>query len=407
MAEDYVWIPWDSIVEYCEHVKPIRDVIPEFYLSLSPSQPEGGHWQLSEPTVDNKVYSLETDITPVQSGTGDPSPDNVRPISGWSEVKVTRTGKNLIAVDDYSVSLNNGYYYDKNTAYKPKGSIDYALSLNIVDVQTPFIVAAGLRENESGIYNRDISQTVFQAAGRVEKSFASPSSDVLQSYPYFSYRAPRYGYPTTTSADISNVQLEIGTTATSYEPYQGTDYTIPLGQTVYGGKLNVTTGELTVTHGRIKSNDWTAYAHSNGYTAYSLSGVSKSATRNDGIVSNALSDFGSFSSATMDKNIIQLPRNNDMAYLALKDDSAITAADIEVVYELATPYTIQLTPTEVTLLLGTNNIWSDTGENTHILTADDEQTGAIVTVYGKTLWMRNHIFYKDGSDEYTTPVRIG
>ena len=34
----------------------------------------------------------------------------------------------------------------------------------------------------------------------------------------------------------------------------------------------------------------------------------------------------------------------------------------EVVYTLATPQTYQLTPTEVDLLLGTNNVWTDSGE---------------------------------------------
>ena len=34
------------------------------------------------------LKSLSIAIEPVQSGSGDPSPDNVRPISGWTEVKV-------------------------------------------------------------------------------------------------------------------------------------------------------------------------------------------------------------------------------------------------------------------------------------------------------------------------------
>ena len=37
-------------------------------------------------------------IEPVQAGSGDPSPDNVRPITGWTGAKVTRTGKNLLNI---------------------------------------------------------------------------------------------------------------------------------------------------------------------------------------------------------------------------------------------------------------------------------------------------------------------
>ena len=41
------------------------------------------------------VKKLTVTITPTQSGSGDPSPSNVRPISGVSSVSVTRTGENV------------------------------------------------------------------------------------------------------------------------------------------------------------------------------------------------------------------------------------------------------------------------------------------------------------------------
>ena len=43
-------------------------------------------------------YPLEvrSGIEPVQSGSGDPSPSNVRPITGWTGATLTRCGKNLI-----------------------------------------------------------------------------------------------------------------------------------------------------------------------------------------------------------------------------------------------------------------------------------------------------------------------
>jgi hypothetical protein len=42
---------------------------------------------------------------------------------------------------------------------------------------------------------------------------------------------------------------------------------------------------------------------------------------------------------------------------------------LQVVYELATPQTMQLTPQEVELLTGTNNVWSD-GNVTLVYSAD-------------------------------------
>lgn len=46
------------------------------------------------------IQGMRIAVNPVQSGTGDPSPDNVRPISGWDSAKLTRTGSNLVSPSD-------------------------------------------------------------------------------------------------------------------------------------------------------------------------------------------------------------------------------------------------------------------------------------------------------------------
>ena len=42
-----------------------------------------------------------------------------------------------------------------------------------------------------------------------------------------------------------SAQLEVGSSGTSYEPYRSEEFTIDLGQTVYGGSYNWQTGVLT------------------------------------------------------------------------------------------------------------------------------------------------------------------
>lgn len=49
---------------------------------------------------------ITCEFSPVQSGTGDPSPDNVRPISGWAGCKIGRNGNNFLKVA--SGSLDTG-----------------------------------------------------------------------------------------------------------------------------------------------------------------------------------------------------------------------------------------------------------------------------------------------------------
>ena len=48
----------------------------------------------------------------------------------------------------------------------------------------------------------------------------------------------------------------------------------------------------------------------------------------------------------------------------------LSETPLQVVYKLATPQTYQLSPTEVTLLLGDNNVWADTGDSTVTYRAD-------------------------------------
>lgn len=100
----------------------------------------------------------------------------------------------------------------------------------------------------------------------------------------------------------------------TFEPYKGNTYEIALGLTVYGGKLDVLSGELTVTHDYIAS-----------YSGQTLPGEWIS----------------------------------DRAVYAAGTTPPIGA---QVVYELATPTSYELTPPTITTLLGINNIWADCGE---------------------------------------------
>lgn len=51
------------------------------------------------------VTSLTVSIEPVQSGSGDPSPDNVRPIGGFDTVKVYHSGADTEDATEYEISL--------------------------------------------------------------------------------------------------------------------------------------------------------------------------------------------------------------------------------------------------------------------------------------------------------------
>ena len=66
--------------------------------------------------VPANVADCNVKIEPVQSGSGDPSPTNVRPITGHTEASVQRVGKNLcdwkvdIATNALEIALKSGTY---------------------------------------------------------------------------------------------------------------------------------------------------------------------------------------------------------------------------------------------------------------------------------------------------------
>ena len=137
--------------------------------------------------------------------------------------------------------------------------------------------------------------------------------------------------------------------------------------TVYGGMLDVTTGLLTVTMAEVDLGTL-AWGY-NGTNFYCTSlDSSKKPGRGNLICSNYKVNVDGSIGTAPDK-IIRGDNSNGNIYV--KDSSYIDAATfktamsgVQLVYELATPITYQLTPTEVTLLAGTNNVWADMGETT-------------------------------------------
>ena len=186
---------------------------------------------------------------------------------------------------------------------------------------------------------------------------------------------------------ISDIQLELGSTATTYEPYSGNTYDISWQSeagTAYGGTVDVTTGNLTVNWAKIVLNgtqqisreNWKPQAKSVGWIyPYDL-------TRNIVGTGAVLQNIKCDTLPSMPFNSLQsingpgiaLASNQTYGISVMYPNTTLTTASainaflaehpIDVVYELAIPQTYQLTPTEVTALLGDNTMWADTGDVT-------------------------------------------
>ena len=191
------------------------------------------------------------------------------------------------------------------------------------------------------------------------------------------------------------VQLESGSTATSYSPYSnicpisgwtgcevkysGADTsdpaTLPVtfpssAGAVYGGYVDLVNGKLVADKYSVDPTAWARYNASNGYVAYRAGnlpyGKHYSEVAN-GAISNVISNFGTFESSNMDKNIIQCPNTEHAnAYLALQEDLDPAALGLQLVYPMRDPITYDIDPTELKTLLSTNNIWSNTNDVTEV-----------------------------------------
>ena len=197
--------------------------------------------------ADLPLKSLLVDIEPVQSGTGDPSPSNIRPISGWSAVKVTRTGKNLLPMEIQSGSYGNGVTITVNpdlsiTYNKPNGNNWTTNALGT------FWLPAGtytLIEDDDSAQNGRISLKKLPSNTEIintrwAKKQVFTLTETTQIYANFSRASSATDL-------VIKFMLFKGDTATAsdYEPYNGLEVAIDLGQTAYGGTLDPLTGVLT------------------------------------------------------------------------------------------------------------------------------------------------------------------
>ena len=151
--------------------------------------------------------------------------------------------------------------------------------------------------------------------------------------------------------------------------------------TVYGGELDVVTGELTV--GKASKDlgtlNWSISSLGGGRVYATLPnakiGATGSASANSIISSNYVSavwDSSDFCiSIFTQANLTTLVRVRDSSldgYTSTQIRSAMSG--VQAVYELETPQTYHLIPHEVRTLLGQNNIWADTGDVTCEYSAD-------------------------------------
>lgn len=210
-------------------------------------------WEASDTEYLFPVISLE----PKQAGSGEPSPENVRPISGYDSLAVNVRGKNVVDVDDIpDASIGSaGHYYTEVLPFKPYLGVTFTLSANVTCLTESYTENWQLNLGcGNGNYQKDITNTNDWGAEQGARiSVTGTCDEQAAKYQNLAFRL-RLQTPTLGVAfEITNIMLEINDTPTPYEPYQGETLTLTFPETIYGGTVDAVTGVGSKTWGYIAS----------------------------------------------------------------------------------------------------------------------------------------------------------
>ena len=334
-----------------------------------------------------------TDISKIQVEEGDSATayepySNICPISGWDDTNVTVVGKNLLG----GLPLANAIVNAGGTL----DTVNKTVSFTHGNSQVNILENIKLKDNTKYTFILTYSNSgdnnclslYYTNSGYRYPINLNNSSDTKTTIVY-----------TTSAITIDKLVLGWGVDANTkiyYEesglfegelttqdfvPYNGhtynvefTDGTNPL--TVYGGTLDVVSGLLRVNRASVDLGtlSWT-YASTQKVFYDNLPTNALNVTNKDGVCEvykptiQQTMDMSTWSRLSNGEFVFaQSLKSSYRCAVAIKDlnytDTAAFKSSVngmKIVYPLATPQTIQLTPTQVNSLLGINNIWADTG----------------------------------------------
>ena len=306
--------------------------------SATPANPVSFAATLAAP-----LKGLECAFSPVQAA-GTPAPDNVLPISGWTNCNVVRCGKNL-----FGGTLGSGTYVDINVVAGQK----YTISAKMVDASVSTFLQ--VKRTPTG---QESWETV--ASPISNYTVAAKTFTVESGYRYALYSNSSY-------TNVTDVQLELGSTATSYAPYTGQTLAVQFpaeAGTIYGGYIDPVRGVARAEWGMETLDGTESY---NNYTSVVVCRKNVPAGAANGLISNraVTPDFGWSSN---NRNSFQFVKSafgvsDETELKALFATWASQGSPIMICYRLATPIEYPLTPAVLKTLKGANVIYTSLNGN--------------------------------------------
>jgi hypothetical protein len=326
-----------------------------------------------------QALGIEIPIAATQAGSGEPSPDNVRPISGAASVQIGVNGKNFCPLPQEETK--NGVTLTRNadgsctiTGTNGSGALYFdCISSFDSTLFAGYLLGSGYAGTNATArmrFTTDDYTNILNISDEERPITDNGKNTKIAIRVAGGYQIPDGGI-------TFRPLLRPPDSASGFEPYTGSITGASFQDAVYGGKLTVNadgTGTLTVTHGLVNLTDasqlknYTTNASAGSYAVIGQDSVL------DGCTMASKCKVVPFDDRTATANDNRVYTNaSGNIYIRASVAAAVTsAAELfaifgggQFVYELATPQTVSLSPGQVAAVIGTNHVWTDTaGENT-------------------------------------------
>ena len=327
------------------------------------------------------IKSLEVDVNAVQES-GTPTPSSSKAISGWNSVKVGLTSdkasyfKGLLSGTYGFVDLGSLTWGSASNSRATCGNLPSDIKLAPSgSVKGNILCAIYTTDTQNNVYNRTTDKTIAVTNNTTAKLMVYDSdlgnktnTEVINALNgvYLIYELDVAVTPTITPEQFATLCTKFGII--------GTETVIPLGQTVYGGhftqdKAGHRQFEVTYKRDLLKNWTWTRNNTEYAFAYFSTTNVTDKAN-NKNFVCEIFANNNNYRANLSNGEIGVYNNTTGLRRFCIRCDEATTPeefntiiGDYAIIYELATPYVIDLPDGEPIITLnGTNNIYADTGD---------------------------------------------
>lgn len=372
---------------------------------LCPPLEESGNPVVCYP-VAGYALGVKASWEPVQEGTGTPSPENIRPITGRASVKVERCGENVIeflSTEDSSSDIKIAVDAEKNITLNGtlagKGNITIGtcrLHWVAGKTYTMYVKKVGGSVSLGSGDGITFAYTLFTTdynhffrggtnSTNLDVYIASDAA-LVETELVFMLQCWRKG----TVFNNFKFQIEVvegTTTPSTYAPYNGQTNTLTLPEAVYGGEVDAVSSEgqetqkLVILNGTESWNSWGINAHNpaitgfytydiNDYDAINSKGICSHLEtpnqdvwggRNAGIGFATVGSSRYFMFSMMTSSLPDISAGHEVAslkaYLAAQNDAG---TPVQIAYKLAEPIPFTATGAQpLPALAGVNTVLTD------------------------------------------------